>query len=144
MNVQAKWYHVQYDFLFSLNFFIILFCLLTIITLVQAPKVMKLHKNIIPLTIKHYFKFHNKSHFLFLFVELYIHTIEISHCEVITRCAFPAHYCMCKTPLLKNWRFSGLSMCRSFFILFLANFTQNLPYVLPTKFRFIWLFGFRG
>jgi hypothetical protein len=44
-------------------FFIILFCLLTIITLAQAAKVMKLHKNIIPFTIKHYFKFHNKSQF---------------------------------------------------------------------------------
>jgi hypothetical protein len=38
----------------------------TIITLAQAAKVMKLHKNIIPFTIKHYFKFHNKSHNLFL------------------------------------------------------------------------------
>jgi exosortase/archaeosortase len=44
------------------NFFIILFCLLTIIILTQAAKVMQLHKNIIPFTIKHYFKFHNKSH----------------------------------------------------------------------------------
>ena len=46
-------------------FFIILFCLLTIITLAQAAKLMKLHKNIIPFKIKHYFKFHNKSHNFF-------------------------------------------------------------------------------
>ena len=51
--------------LIFLSFFIILFCLLTINTLAQAAKVMKLHKNIIPFTIKHYFKFHNKSHNLF-------------------------------------------------------------------------------
>ena len=34
-------------------------------TLAQAAKVMKLHKNIIPFTIKHHFKFHNTSHNFF-------------------------------------------------------------------------------
>jgi hypothetical protein len=29
------------------------------------------------------------------------------------------------------------------FILLWGNLIQNLPYVLPTKFRFIWLLGFR-
>jgi hypothetical protein len=39
---------------------------------------------------------------------------------------------------------SGLSLCRTLFILFWGNIIQNLPQVLPTKFWFIWLLGFRG
>ena len=54
-----------YSWIIVFYLFIILFCLFTIITLAQAAKLMKLHKNIIPFTIKHYFKFHNKSYIFF-------------------------------------------------------------------------------
>jgi len=36
-----------------------------------------------------------------------------------------------------NKRHSGLSLCRSPFILLWQNLIQNLPLVLPTKLRFI-------
>jgi hypothetical protein len=42
-----------------------------------------------------------------------------------------------------KWRPSGLSLCRSPFILLWGNLIQNLPYVLPTKFWFICLSSFR-
>ena len=42
-----------------------------------------------------------------------------------------------------NQRLSGLSLCRSPFILLGGNLIQNLPQVLPTKFRFIWLSSYR-
>ena len=34
--------------------------------------------------------------------------------------------------------------CHSPFILLWGNLIQNLPWVLPAKFRFIWLLSFRG
>ena len=43
----------------------------------------------------------------------------------------------------RNQRLSGLSLCRSPFILLRGNLIQNLPQVLLTKFRFIWLSGYR-
>ena len=43
-----------------------------------------------------------------------------------------------------NQRLSQLNLCRSSFILLCGNLIQNLPWVLPTKFRFIWLLSFRG
>ena len=45
---------------------------------------------------------------------------------------------------VKYQRLSGLSLCRSPFILLRENFIPNLPQMLPTKFWFIWLLGFSG
>jgi len=59
---------------------------------------------------------------------------------------FDKNYSIAATITIKNLRLSALSLCRSPFILLWGNLIHNLlyMYMLPTKFRFIWLSSFKG